>query len=278
MKRKTVAKILIDLIMLVIYLQLMFCYDLNTLYHEVMGIAIGALFIVHMALNAKPLIGLLRKLPQGKLSPLRTVLAIADCILPLGMATIIVSGALIARDLFVGPGGMEVVRVHSVASYVCLAILVLHAALHARYLAGITKKIARSAVPQRIASATGAIFVTGVLVWTDLLGGISGSTLTTQATTTEATSLINQAQDLGATTAESSRAQGRKEESADSESTDESASSSSGETTASPSPESSATANQGTTSIVCTLCPKACPLTNLRCGRGTQWAQENGYV
>ena len=134
MKRKTVIKILIDLAMLVIYLQLMFCYDLNTLYHEVMGIAIGTLFIAHVALNTKSIIGLLRKLPQGKLSPVKTVLVIADCLLPLGMIVIIVSGILIARNLFIGPGSLEVVTIHNIASYICLTILVLHTALHARYL------------------------------------------------------------------------------------------------------------------------------------------------
>ncbi|MEA5020653.1 MAG: DUF4405 domain-containing protein [Gordonibacter sp.] len=278
MKRKTVIKILIDLAMLVIYLQLMFCYDLNTLYHEVMGIAIGALFIAHVALNAKSIIGLLRKLPQGKLSPLKTVLVIADCLLPLGMIAIIASGILIARDLFIGPGSLEVVTIHNIASYICLTILVLHTALHARYLVGIIKKIARSDIPQRIASATAAVFVTSILVWTDLLGGMTESTLTAQATTTEATSLVSQAQDLSDVTAESARKQERNDESIGNESTDESASPSSDGATVSPSDQSSATTGQGTTSIVCTLCPKACPLTNLRCSRGTQWAQENGYV
>lgn len=281
MKKKTVLKIVLDFVMLIIYLQLMFCYEANGLYHEIMGIGIGLLFAGHMALNAKAIANLSKKMMRGALGPAKSALVVSDMLLPFGMVVTIVTGVLIAKDLFVGPGDSFVVVVHEVAAYACLAVLTVHVLLHARYLVGVTKKIVHSDGVRAAYGAAGALTITGILVWANLLGGRTSLALAGQTTSVSSPSaLATNVQDIAATS-ESTTSGSSGKASAAGSSSSEATASSSGSTgsdsaySASSSTESSST---GTSSPVCPLCPRACPLTSLRCGKGTQWATSNGYL
>lgn len=278
MKKKTIVKIAIDFLMLIVYLQLMFCYEINTLYHEVMGLAIAALFILHVALNAKTISGLTKKMLQGKLGFSKSLLVISDYLLPVGMSVVVATGVLIAKDLLIGPGGMEFVLAHTICSYLCLAILAAHVLLHTKYLMGIARKLIRSDALKATWSAAGALAITGLLVWVNLLGGRNSLISTSTTATSDTAALAAQVQDKPEdnSSASQSTTASRKHEVAIEESIDDTSSSEGDELSTSESTDESS--DGGSTIPICTLCPKACPLTNLLCGKGTQWATSNGYL
>lgn len=304
MKPKTLFKIVVDIVMLVLFLQLMFCYDVSPLFHEVMGMVIGALFAVHVAINWKAVRGLWRGFREGRLNPARTLLLISDLVLPVGMAVAIISGMLIATEVWLTPANPALVTVHNVASYTCLVILAGHTLLHARYLAGCFKQLLRGSFFQKAASCVGAAAMVVAMYGTGFAvalndGAVSSSTSDTVAQQAYAASV----NDRSATAAVS----GRQEEATASGSgggkTGKSASGTSTSTSSGSSATSSDTSNSGSTATstdttsdtssvtqgtastddssstpICTACGKACPLTALRCNKGIAWAQQMGYL
>jgi|GEM_PF-6825540 len=300
MKPKTLAKMLIDLVMTALYLQLMFGYSNNTLFHEVAGIAIGFLFIVHVVLNANTISGLLAKARRGTLKGGRKVLLASDLFLPVGMATTIVTGMLIAKDIWLGPAGYGVFVAHNIAAYSCLAVLALHLVMHARYLVGMTRKLIRTQGFQRVSAAASVCAIVGALIWTNLFGISGTSSVSSNSVTAFASSVgnatVNESSGSTATTT-SHLARGRGDEATttattasssgtDTTTADSSTISSSGtgsssdntSTVSSSGSSDSATDDTTSTPTNCTLCGKNCPISNLRCGKGQQWAESNGYI
>jgi hypothetical protein len=270
MKPKTLAKMFVDLLMFVIYLQLTFCYGSNTLFHEIAGIAIGVLFIVHVVLNAKTVAGMTRKLGRGRLSVSSKIQLVCDYLLPIVMIVTIVTGLLIAEDLYFGPGGYEVVVAHNIAAYVGLGILALHLVTHVRYLVGVTRKLVRTNTFRAINSVAGACLVIGVLIWTNLFGvGSGATTLASSASTATAATT---------TTTTTTTTSDHKGHGSSVSSSDSSGSSSNSSSSVSSSTTSSSSSSSSSGSVVCTQCGRGCPVTNLRCSRGTTWAESAGYL
>ena len=292
MKPKTVVKMFVDLAMLVLYLLLTFNYSANTLFHEVAGIGIGALFAAHVALNWRPFKNMLKRAGEGKLSTGKSIQLAGDLILPFGMATCIVTGLLIAKDLFMGPGDAVFVTVHNLAAYVCLAILALHLLQHARYLVGVFKQSARTSFAQKTTACAGALLMVGAMLGSDIYLGaqdritaaLSGSTTqavaqgtgdststSTSTTTGTSSTTVNDRSQRGS---RSSSASGT----SSSSSSSVSSSSSSSSSNSSVSQGTASSSDTSTTVLNCTQCHKNCPITALQCAKGTSWATANGYI
>lgn len=266
MKTKTVLKMLIDLSMFVLYLQLTFSYDVNTLYHEVAGIAVGLLFITHVVLNFKSVKGKSRRLQQGKLSVSSKILFIDNLFLFPIMAVTITTGLLEARDLYTGLSVDWLGQVHDIVAYIGLGLLSVHLLLHVRYLFGVSQKLIRSKGFQMVGGVISAIAIVGVLLWGELLSVGSGSivvpdTLTaglTEESTTIRTSHHHGHEAIGS---------------------NESTSSSGDDSGAISAGNSSATSDGSSNSVtVCTACGHHCPISSLRCDKGVEWAESAGYI
>lgn len=96
-------KLLLDVSMTVLYLLLMFAKGLGSFFHEAVGIGIGVLFL-------------------------------SDVVLTVCMPIVIVTGALIARELFTIDTGlpwMTLFSLHNTLSYVCLGAMALHLLVYA---------------------------------------------------------------------------------------------------------------------------------------------------
>lgn len=144
MKGTTMLKLLLDVAMCVIYLMLMFAKGTGDFFHEAAGIGIGILFIIHLILNRSMTRGLVSGIKKGSARADRKLLGILDIILCVGMPVVIVTGILIAKELFVINSGLSwrmLFTLHNVMSYVCLGAIALHTVLHGKYLAGVCKKI-----------------------------------------------------------------------------------------------------------------------------------------
>ena len=246
---KTIAlKIFIDAAMLVLYVQLMFFYDANPLYHEVAGIAVGVICLAHLALNAKPM----RSLSRTKVPRRRLQLGLDVALFAL-MAATVITGLLIAKELFFGPCGLAVSALHTTVSWACLAVIGIHLLQHAKYLKGVfAKKKMRPAYQYNPARRD---FLKGSVA----LGACMFTLATSAALTMVKPSQEIHAEDasfqVNDTPASEAPAAPYEEESVE------------------PSQESSTSAV-----IYCTLCKKRCPLSALQCQKGVSWAQQKGYL
>lgn len=143
MTGNTLVKILLDITMTVVYLMLMFARGAGEFFHEAAGIGIGILFIIHILLNASMTKGLFRSVNNGKAKTGRIIQFISDILLMICMPVVIVTGILIARELFVIDSGLPwelIFTIHNVLSYVCLGVMAVHLLLHLKYLVGVCKK------------------------------------------------------------------------------------------------------------------------------------------
>ena len=144
MKHRTFLKLLIDVAMCIVYLMLMFADGVGDFFHEAAGIGIGALFIIHILLNRSMTKGLIATVRAGSGGIRKRMLLASDLILFTGMPLVILTGILIAKELFVLRIGLPwklIFLLHKYASYGCLAALCLHVLMHARYLAGVVRKL-----------------------------------------------------------------------------------------------------------------------------------------
>lgn len=173
MKRNVIVKVLLDIAIFTLYLMLMFARGFGALFHEVVGIGIGVLFVVHILLNLSMTKGLIKSVKSGKAKADRMLLALSDLLLAVCMPIVIVSGVLIAKELFVMPFVLPwqpIFTVHNVLSYVCLGLMAFHVLLHGKYLVGIFKKL--PALSGRDAAAALGRFAAGVAAAAVLYVGV----------------------------------------------------------------------------------------------------------
>jgi hypothetical protein len=145
MNGKTTLKILLDLVMAVLFGLLLWSEGTGLFFHEVAGIGIGVLFLFHIALNRKPIKGLMRAAAAGSTSNKGAFMLLLDLLLTVGMTAVILSGILMSRILFhidSGIGQDILYQIHYTASYACLAILAAHLAVHAGYLRKAVRQLA----------------------------------------------------------------------------------------------------------------------------------------
>lgn len=172
MSRKVIVKIFLDIAMLVLYVLLMFAQGLGGFFHETVGLGIGILFIIHIVLNIPMIKGLFKAAQCANPKAEKVILLISYMALTVCMPIVIVTGALIARELFSVNSGIPwqlLFDVHNVLSYVCLGIMVLHLLMHAKYLVGVFKKLPSSGAEMKSAVCRfSAGAAAGVVLYTSL--------------------------------------------------------------------------------------------------------------
>lgn len=292
MKGTTIAKIFVDIAMTVIFLILTYAYDSSPLFHEVAGISMGVLFGTHMALNWKGIKAMIRLLGKGKLSITKIISLLLDVILIIGMPLCVITGMLIARNLYVGPGGLTVDIIHTTAANICLYVLAGHLVLHARYVAVYIKQTMRCRTFQRATGFAGAMMLVFGLLGANFAIGTGDKSYAIATTTTTATNTSSSGSSSSSGNSQTytptvndkpQRANANTNTNSATASTNNSStgtvtsnnSTSSNQSSVS---EGSSTATATTTPTNCTLCKKMCPLTALECTKGVNWAESNGYI
>lgn len=155
-KRNTILKIFLDLVMTILYILLMFGQNLGGFFHEAAGIGVGVLFVIHVLLNKQMIKGLFRSLNSGEPKISRLLLAVLDILLTICMPIVIITGILIAKELFVidtGAAWQPLFFVHNLLSYICLGIMAAHLLLHGKYLVGVIKKLPSAFFGEEMRSA-----------------------------------------------------------------------------------------------------------------------------
>ena len=129
MRHKTRLKLLLDAVMTILML-LTFAYQLTgNMAHEVLGMVVFALFVLHNLLNKR----WYSTLQKGKYAKRRKAGVVVNLLFLLAMAVLVVSSVLISRDVFGFlhlEGGAVSRQLHILASYWGLIFLSMHLGLH----------------------------------------------------------------------------------------------------------------------------------------------------
>jgi hypothetical protein len=139
MSRKQIWRMTVDLAMTVILLLLMGYSRIGETAHEVLGVCMFTLFILHHILNRKWIAGIFK----GKYSAYRIFQTVLVALLFVAMIGSAVSGIILSKHLFNGLefGGTSVAReVHMLCGYWNFVLMSLHLGLHWSMILGMTGK------------------------------------------------------------------------------------------------------------------------------------------
>ncbi|ODA41926.1 DUF4405 domain-containing protein [Desulfosporosinus sp. BG] len=171
MKNKNFIKLTFDIFIVLLFTLL---YNVRVFgglaFHEIAGLGIGALFIVHILLNSQWVIKVTQRLFDHSLPGKTRFGYFLNILLLFSMAFTIMSGLMISKVLFPGFGGVNgraFRGLHSSVSYLSLALVGVHVGLHWQWIAGLMKKVFKVKSSSTV-SVVAKIALTLIL----LLGGV----------------------------------------------------------------------------------------------------------
>ena len=127
--------ILLDAILFALFVAEMSFYHLPAILHEILGVAMAAAIILHVAINRRRFASLLKKL-----TPRKFFNAATDCALTICAAIILIPGVFMSNYLFAELVSFELRRnmtfhqLHVSAPYLLLILIGVHIGLHWREL------------------------------------------------------------------------------------------------------------------------------------------------
>lgn len=257
MKMKT-FKISLDVTMLIAYSFLTFGAELSGLAHEILGIAIGVLFLMHVLVNAKAFSSMTNSIRKRNAKAKVKILVLLDILLFITMPVAVVSGVLISKDLLNMGFNLTIFLIHQISSYAGFAILILHLGVHAGYVLSYFKS--KSAIGKAVLNCGLAIYMVAIMYF----GAINS--IDTMATINNAhTSSEKKKEDSEVATQSEEQAT----ESIVAEDTSESDSAAVVESSG-----SDPTLDEYLSTLRCTGCGKACLLTSPRCNKGVEQQEQ----
>lgn len=165
--KKNIAKLLLDGLMLAAVTLFYSKHTFGMQFHEIGGLALCGVFLVHLTVNARWVRGVTARLFQKTL-PWKTKLGYAvNTLLLLCFALIALSGILISKTIFTGISGDASVwkPLHYFAAALTIVLLGVHIGLHADFLRGMGRKLLR--LPRPLSS----VLLTAALVLVVSFGG-----------------------------------------------------------------------------------------------------------
>lgn len=262
MNKRTIAKAAIDAVMAILFLLLMNTAVTGLPLHEILGIAILALFTAHLALNKNWLGNTVRRIKAGANGKQRGK-TLLNTAIAVSMSTCIVTGVMISQYLFAPLGqssAMAWYDVHDISAWVSLSLLALHGVLHWRWIAGVLKKLAEQA--GRVKAAAARVGV-GLLAAATVLSLFTSVPLDALLPDESAGADVNLISDSAAQSDVTVSAMPTAETQQPSQTVSET-----------PQPEPKVTLEDYLSKLFCTGCHDRCPLTNPRCGKGRRQAQQ----
>ncbi|MGI1659436.1 MAG: DUF4405 domain-containing protein [Desulfitobacterium sp.] len=144
MKNKNLVKLTLDIVMYIVFVLLMKISFGGLTFHEIAGLGIGFVFIVHILLNLQWVKKITLRLFDQSL-PRKTRLGyIINALLLIAMTFIVVSGVLISKILFpnLNVGNLRWLHeIHILGSYLSLILIGVHLRLHWQWIKGQIKKV-----------------------------------------------------------------------------------------------------------------------------------------
>ncbi|MEQ8235436.1 MAG: DUF4405 domain-containing protein [Syntrophomonadaceae bacterium] len=292
---KTLSKLMLDIVLTALFVVLIYPRETGFSFHEVAGLASGALVIVHLLLNWSWVKNVSKNLLSPKLKTKTKLFYLLNTVSAGMLLGIIITGILISKVVFpgVGSASASIVLWHKWLSYSCLGLFGLHLALHWNFFTQTVPRLFKSKAlpaPGKLALNLCALVLTLGLVFSPLAPPLTADVV--QPTTNQQTSSSNEAivetrpqptvDSLSASsTGSSPPAPGNKRSRAVATTTT-SVISSSSNTTSSSTSISSATSSSSTMApitltqylgnLFCTGCSKHCSLLSPQCSIGVTQA------
>jgi len=144
MKDKFLFKIALDVVMAVLFIALLEVYVTGLPFHEIGGLAAGALFVLHIALNRRWIKNVSKNFFKPGIKAKVRLVYLLNATFLLGVCVIIGTGVQISHVLFwSGPVGHNstLVAVHKWVSYSCLGIFAVHVYIHKDYIQKALRRI-----------------------------------------------------------------------------------------------------------------------------------------
>ena len=143
MKRKQIVKIAVDIAMTAILLLLMTYELIGQVSHELLGIIMFVLFILHHILNSR----WTKNLIKGKYTALRTQQTVLVVLVLFSMAVSIFSGVMLSRHIFSflpSGNGLSFARnLHMLSAYWGFVFMSLHLGFHWNMMMGTAKRLTK---------------------------------------------------------------------------------------------------------------------------------------
>lgn len=161
MNRNMLSKLAIDLIMTVLMLAAMAYRITGNTAHELIGMSIGVLFIVHNLVNRRWYLTALK----GRCQLSRILGMAVNLLLLVAMVALMVSGALISLTVFAFlpmNGGAVARQIHILAVYWLFILVSLHVGMHWEMMINAVRKMTGMIEPNRL--RTGVLRVLALLI------------------------------------------------------------------------------------------------------------------
>ena len=136
MHSKNITKLMLDIILTILFISLIYPRETGFQFHEIAGLSIVVLFLVHIALNWSWCKSITNNIFNPRLKSKPKLYYLLDCISLITVAAIIITGIMISQVLFPSQGMIShtVVLVHKWMSYSGLVLFGVHIALHGKFI------------------------------------------------------------------------------------------------------------------------------------------------
>ncbi|MHB1315777.1 MAG: DUF4405 domain-containing protein [Christensenellales bacterium] len=132
LKSNVFLKIFLDIVLMAAFILLMNSKTISMAFHEIAGIAIGIIFLVHKLLNWAWIKSVTKNIFARKVTALTRIRYILDVLLLLSVYTIIISGLFMSKALLPAAETISIAwkSIHTSLSYLCILLIGLHIGLH----------------------------------------------------------------------------------------------------------------------------------------------------
>ncbi|MHB8064428.1 MAG: DUF4405 domain-containing protein [Ruminiclostridium sp.] len=163
--KKNIIKIMLDLVMAVILVLLFNSHVSSMAFHEIAGLFICVLFIIHCLLNRKWITAITEKFFSKSLPPRVRFGYIINLLLLISFLLIIISGIKTSQVLFPSANAKDSPwrNVHHFFAGISIILVGIHLGLHWNFVSNMLNKMIR--VPKRISKPLSMIFLLIVLVF-----------------------------------------------------------------------------------------------------------------
>ena len=164
--QKNIVKIILDTIMAVLLVLLYNSHVFAISFHEITGLVLAGLFIIHCSLNRKWIAAITKKFFGKEVKARTRFVYIVDVLLLMAFASVIISGICTSQALF--PAALENKdsawrTVHHFSAAMSLILVGIHVGMHWSFITGMLRKIA--VVPSRISRALGLVLLAAMLIF-----------------------------------------------------------------------------------------------------------------
>ena len=169
MHSKNITRLMLDIFLTILFISLIYPRETGFQFHEIAGLGIAVLFLVHIALNWSWCKSITKNIFNPRLKSKPKLFYLLDCISCITAAGIIITGIMISQVLFPSQGMIShtVVLLHKWISYSGLVLFGLHIALHWRFIVETVPRLFRD--PARPVWAKTAMNVGSIVLILGLL-------------------------------------------------------------------------------------------------------------